>query len=275
MTTRSAYLLTQHDLNQLKEWFSCYAQSFYTDNPLIHETIVLKEQHSLRVCDEILNIGRRLNLSANHLRLAEAIALFHDVGRFEQFTRHRTFVDAKSQNHAQLGVNVLRAQKTLAALNEDTQEIILKAVAYHNRISIPEDESPACLYFSKLIRDADKLDILNLFADHYYAPPHERSSVVELDLPDTPGVSDDVITCLEEGKMIKTQQLQSLNDFKLLQMAWIYDINFRPTFQMIQERGYLEKIKNTLPSSEKIDAIYKRLVRDLCKHSETAHAAAL
>lgn len=142
-------------------------------------------------------------------------------------------------------------------------------MAYHNRIIIPEDESPACLYFSKLIRDADKLDILNLFADHYYAPPHEKSSVVELDLPDTPAVSDDVITCLHEGKMIKTRQLQSLNDFKLLQMAWIYDINFRPTFQMIQERGYLEKIKNTLPASEKIDEIYRRLLHHLNNCCET------
>ena len=60
---------------------------------------MLKEKHSLRVCNEILNIGKNHNLTDNNLRLAEAMALFHDIGRFEQYTRYQTFVDKKSENH--------------------------------------------------------------------------------------------------------------------------------------------------------------------------------
>lgn len=46
------------------------------------------------------------------------------------------------------------------------------------------------------------------------------------------------------------------NDFKLLQMAWIYDINFPLTFQLIQHRAYLQKIGDSLPPSEKVQKIY-------------------
>jgi hypothetical protein len=60
--------------------------------------------------------------------------------------------------------------------------------------------------------------------------------------------------------MISMQQLRSLNDFKLLQMGWVYDINCQPTFQMIYERGYLKKIRDTLPASERIDHIYSKLM---------------
>jgi hypothetical protein len=60
--------------------------------------------------------------------------------------------------------------------------------------------------------------------------------------------------------MISMEQLRTRNDFKLLQMAWIYDVNFPPTFRMIAERGYLETIRNTLPASERIDRIYARLI---------------
>ena len=268
MSSEKQYLLTEFDLNNLKHCFSRYVRLFYSSDPVIQRAIVLKEDHSLRVCKEILNIGRKLDLSHNNLRLAEAMALFHDIGRFEQFTRYQTFVDKKSENHGELGIKVLRQEKILAVLDEETRELILKAVLYHNRLNVPEEESPVCIYFSKLLRDADKLDIFNLVTTYYYATPEERSAAIELDLPDTPTVSDEIMTSLRDGKMIGMQQIQSLNDFKLLQMAWIYDINYQPTFQMIQERNYLQKIRDTLPASDGIDQIYNRLLRHLRKCSE-------
>lgn len=268
MESQPPYLLAESDLNDLKQWFAHYVRSFHSSDPTIQEAMVLKEKHSLRVCKNILNIGKELNLSHNNLRLAEAMGLFHDIGRFEQYTRHRTFVDKKSENHAELGVKVLQQENTLAALDKNTSELIMKAISYHNRMSIPDDETHICIYFSKLLRDADKLDIFNLVSTYYYAAPEERSAAVELDLPDTPAVSDDILTSLLDGKMISIQQLRSLNDFKLLQMAWIYDINYQPTFKMVQERDYLKKIRDTLPVSEKIDQIYYRLLHHLKKCSE-------
>ena len=252
--------VAESDLANLKQWFSRYVQSFYSSDPSIQKVLVLKEKHSLRVCNEILNIGKKLDLSNNSLRIAEIMALFHDVGRFEQFTRHQTFVDRKSENHAELGVRVLQQEQALAALDADTRGLILKAISYHNRLSVPEDESHRCIYFSKLLRDADKVDILNLFSIYYHTGLEERSATVELDLPDTPDFSEAVLTSLQNRNMISMHQLQSLNDFKLLQMAWVYDINFPPALQMIYERDYLKKIRDTLPASEKIDQAYSRLV---------------
>lgn len=263
MPSQNLYFITEADLNRLKNWFTQYVHSFYSSDPFIQQAVLLKENHSLRVCHEILLIGKQLALNANQMMLAEAIALLHDIGRFEQITRHRTFVDAKSENHAQLGVKVLRREGPLAILAEETQALILSAICHHNRMSIPEDETPACIFFTKMIRDADKLDIFNLFTEYYNAPPENRSSAVELDLPDIPVISDEVVAAVREGKMVPLRQLQSLNDFKLLQLAWIYDINFQPTFQMIQERDYLGKIWNTLPPSKKIYPIYGPLFHHL------------
>lgn len=192
--------------------------------------------------------------------IAEVMALFHDIGRFEQFIRYRTFVDKKSENHGELGVKILQQEKVLAVLEEDTRELILKAILYHNRLLIPENESPVCIYFSRLLRDADKLDIFNLFSTYYYLDNSEKSSAVELDLPDVPEISGKVLNSLRQGSMVGIQHLRSVNDFKLLQMGWIYDINYQPTFRMIYERGYLQKIKDTLPSTEEIDSIYSSLM---------------
>ena len=271
MTSQNQYQVTESNLENLKQWFSMYVQSFYSPDPVVQQTMELKEKHSLRVCNEILNIGKKLILSDDNLRIAEAMALFHDIGRFEQFTRYKTFVDKKSENHGELGVKVLQQEKTLAGLNEDTQYLILKAISYHNRLSVPDNESPVCIYFSKLLKDADKLDIFNLVSTYYHLSNSERSAAVELDLPNTPTVSDEVMTGLHDGRIcriIGMQHLRSLNDFKFLQMAWIYDINYQPTFQMIHERGYLKKIRDALPASKKIDQIYYRLLHHLKKCSE-------
>lgn len=260
MVSQNEYQVTESDLDHLKQWFLRYVQSFYSADPVVQEGLVLKEKHSFRVCDEILNIGRKLDLSKNNLRLAEVMALFHDIGRFEQFARYKTFVDKKSENHGQLGVKVLERENALAALPADTRDLILKSISYHNRLSVPEDESHICLYFSRLLRDADKLDIFHLVSTYYYAGGSERSAAIELDLPDTPEVSEEIMAGLSEGNLISTQHLRSLNDFKLLQMAWVYDVNYSPTFQMIYERDYLRKIRDTLPATEGIDRIYARLM---------------
>ncbi|PKN62500.1 MAG: hypothetical protein CVU57_23970 [Deltaproteobacteria bacterium HGW-Deltaproteobacteria-15] len=48
-----------------------------------------------------------------------------------------------------------------------------------------------------------------------------------------------------------------MHDFKLLQIGWIYDVNFPRTFQVVREKRYLEKIRDALPRSRRISEAYK------------------
>ncbi|HNY72874.1 MAG TPA: HD domain-containing protein [Syntrophales bacterium] len=259
--------ISEAQLVALKNWFSRYVRSFDAPDPVVRQALALKVDHSLRVCDEILNIGGKLTLGDGELRLAKAMALVHDIGRFNQYFLYKTFVDKKSADHAQLGVAALRDGNALAVIDNQASELILKAVSYHNRLHIPEDEGPACVFFTKLLRDADKLDILHLVSTYYYVPDSERNAAVELDLPDAPEVSDEILNTLLARKMVRMEQLRTLNDFKLLQMAWVYDLNFPPTFQFVYRRKYLERIRDTLPASDGIDRIYAGLMSYLKEKS--------
>jgi hypothetical protein len=54
-------------------------------------------------------------------------------------------------------------------------------------------------------------------------------------------------------------------------MAWVYDVNFPRTFQVIRERNYLEAIHNTLPQTEMMADIYAQLgayVEERCEKNE-------
>lgn len=249
--------ITSEKLAELKEWFRTYVQTFYDHDPEIQQNIVLKEQHTQRVCNEIIAIGKELKLINNELRLAEIIALLHDIGRFEQFIRYRTFSDSKSENHAELGVKIIKEKNILKSFDPELQKIIMLSVKYHNWQELPCELTEPLLMFSKLIRDADKLDIWKVVTDYYYRKDKTKNNAIELDLSDTPEVSDKIIRDLIDKKNVNIKYVKSLNDFKLLQVGWIFDINFRPTMKYISERRYVELIRDVLPDSEQIDEVFR------------------
>lgn len=241
---------------ELKEWFSGYVKRYQSVDLEYQQNIDLKEEHTKRVCSEILDIGKSLGLNFADLCLAEVMALFHDIGRFEQYAHYGTFLDFKSEDHAMLGVKVIREEAVLSRFDQSTQDLILRTIAYHNRADLPKDETERCLFFTRLLRDADKLDILRVVTDYYGQKDGLKNGAIELGLPDTPEISDDVCKDLMEGRIVSMSSLKTLNDFKLLQMGWIYDINFPRTFQCVLERGYLQMIRDVLPHSNRMSQIY-------------------
>jgi HD superfamily phosphohydrolase YqeK len=252
-------MIDQELLSSLRSWFAEYVKTFRSEDPVIQQNMDMKEHHTRRVCAEIVEIGESLNLTQEDLHLAGVIALLHDVGRFVQYARYGTFLDLRSEDHAQLGIEILREKSVLKGIDHSTRELILCAIAYHNRTELPKGETERCLFFTKLLRDADKLDIWRVVTDYYSKRSETHNEVIELGLPDTPEISDEVCTELMAGRSVKVESLKTLNDFKLLQMGWVYDINFPRTFRLIRERGYLEMIRDALPRSQKTLRVYSRV----------------
>jgi putative nucleotidyltransferase with HDIG domain len=249
--------IRKDSLTELKNWFTNYVHTFQYNEVEIQQNIDLKEEHTMRVCKEISTIGKQLGLNDDELRMAEIIALLHDVGRFEQYARYKTFMDRKSENHAELGIKILEKFGVLESFDDNMKNIILRAIRYHNRSLLPLEETGLCLFYAKLIRDADKLDIWKVVTDYYYRKDSKKNGAIELDLPNTPGFSEEVHHDLLSKRIVNIKHIKNLNDFKLLQIGWVFDINFQPTLNCIKERRYLEMIRDVLPESKEIDEIYE------------------
>src|SRR5208282_2522030 len=159
--------MNRDDLLLLKQWFSGYCASFYTSDEEDNRNLALKEEHTAHVCANILNIAREESLGAGDAMIAEAIALFHDVGRFPQYAKYKTFMDSLSVNHGELGAKELAAAGILNNLPVREQEIITTAVKFHNAFKIPDLVRRDAIVFLKLVRDADKLDIWRIFNEYY------------------------------------------------------------------------------------------------------------
>ncbi|MBM9614838.1 HD domain-containing protein [Desulfobulbus rhabdoformis] len=247
-------------LLELKSWFTRYVNSFYTGEPDVQKNIALKAEHTHRVCENILEIGKSLGISSPELVIAETAALLHDIGRFEQYHRYRTFADSRSENHASLGVKIIQQNNLLQGFDAVVAGAIIRAVACHNRLEIPAQGDQIFLRTLKMLRDADKLDIWRVVIDYYRNSAGERNQAVELGLPDTDDISETIYQGLMAGRPVRFADLQVLNDFKLLQMGWIYDLNYQKSFDLVGRRGYLEAIRDTLPQgSRKVQELYEKI----------------
>ena len=163
------------DIKKAKEEFKEYVKNYDIENP----KIALKVAHIERVSIIAKNIAESLKLSKEDIELAELIGLLHDIGRFEQVKRYNTFVDAKSINHAKLGVDILFKEGLIRKFIEDEKydKIIEVAIVNHDKYKMPEGLDKEELLFSKIIRDADKLDILYEGVEIYWNTIKEKENV--------------------------------------------------------------------------------------------------
>lgn len=250
-------------IQALRAWFDRYVRGFSSSDPAIQAGIILKDAHTRRVCENILQIGKSLDLPEEDLHLAEAVALFHDVGRFRQYTVYNTFNDRRSENHALLGIKELEREEVLAGLPAAESDLIKKAVAYHNLCGLPPGLPERCLLFTRLIRDADKLDILRVFTEYYLHRDNETNPALESGLPDTPGCSPVLVENLLQGRGCSYADMNNFNDRKLLMLSWIFDLNFSYTLKEIVREDLINKIIDSLPETgeiKKIQAVLKEYV---------------
>jgi hypothetical protein len=241
------------DLASLQAWFASYCGTFRSADADVQRNFDLKELHTRNVCAAARLIAQ--GGGERRLMLAEVAALCHDLGRFPQYQEFRTFMDSESLNHAHLSARILKQSSLLDFLPEAERDSVLGAVRLHNAFLVPSGLPPATEDLLRLVRDADKLDIWRVFIDYFYAPDNERASAVGLGFPDLPGCSPDVLAAVGAGKMVQLSMLKSLHDFKLLQLSWVYDINFPSTLRLIKERGVLERLAATLPREEAVLAV--------------------
>ncbi|MDA3952522.1 MAG: HD domain-containing protein [Bacteroidales bacterium] len=262
-------MITQNTVELYKSWFDNYVNQFVRQYPELAENIGIKADHSRKVSNEIVGIAENLKLNKEEVLLAETIGLFHDVGRFIQFVKYGTFSDSKSQNHAELGVEVLKENNILKDLSKEYQQIIYESILNHSRAEIIQDKNEKIIFFSKLIRDADKLDIWRLITEYYVVKEQKENKTLELELPDKDEISDIVFESIIAKKVVMKESMKTLNDFKLLQISWLFDLNFDYSIDRLYNKKYLDKIFETLPENLQISQVKEIVNKYFRNHNES------
>lgn len=242
-----------------KDFFEEYTTSFDNFNQEQQKNAEIKKNHSYRVADNCRWLAIREKKYSFDLEIAYTIGLLHDIGRFQQLADYKTFDDSKSVDHAEFGINLLKDNVIFDALDDEMKNVVFHAIQYHNKFELPKKLSQLEMLYAKLLRDADKMDILRVITEYYSNQKKQPNHTLTWELPKGSVVSKKVAKTVLAGNQVLKDDLETDIDVKILQLSWIFDLNLRSAFEFVLENRFLEKIYNTLSKTDTIIEIYRKV----------------
>lgn len=240
-------------LTRMHDWMSSYMKSFYSDDAEVQRGILLKEKHTGYVTANCVELSKFLKLTPHDAELAEIIGLFHDVGRFRQYSLYKTFNDADSEDHADLALKVIEELEFFKELSATDYEVVKFAIQNHNKKIVAPTDDERKNFFAKIIRDADKLDIYRVLEPFLAQKDADKlPNFIKSTSRLVADISPDFVENFVTGNQADYRKIRTNGDRKIVRLMWIYDINFKWTMQKIVERGYIDKIVSNLPMDEQI-----------------------
>lgn len=219
------------------------------------DMIGYKYNHSYRTVHQAEEIARSLNLDEEDKELASIIALLHDVARFRQWTEFKTFEDHKSFDHGDEGVKILFEEGEIDKykIDEKYYDVIKTAIKFHNKKLLDESGlSDKEILHSKIIRDADKIDIIYSFSTQRLLEIQSDDSVI----------SEKVKECFNKHELINKEDVNNKNDRIIMELGLVYDLNFDYSIKRIYEEDYLGKLVDSFNNKE----IFKPYLDEINKY---------
>lgn len=218
----------------MKEIFDRYVKKY----DIADQKIKGKWEHSYRVMEKAIMLAKKLQLSEEDIYLAEVIGLLHDIGRFEQWTRYQTFNDLKSIDHGDYGCKLLFEDGFIENFKIDSKyyRIIEKAIRNHNKPKIEEGLTEQELLQAKIIRDADKLDILYISA---------FLNMISYSFSEEP-VSKEIENAFWNHGIVYGKDIKNSNDFVMRTLCFHFDFNYDESLRFLVEHHYLEAFERKL-----------------------------
>ena len=253
-------------------WFSGYSRSFLSGDYQYDHGYELKILHTKNVerhAEELaLYLDTQNGRDGRRQYGARLAALLHDAGRFEQFKRYRTFNDSISEDHGKISLDLIEEQellKEIDAIDEHLGRAIRFAVFEHNKLNIPPIEDGLSLSLAKIVRDADRIDIFRIMAEHLEKQDDAGEEAVFLHLSDTKTISGPVYQSILKGEMVHRNNLTSRSDFLCQILSWVQIMNYPYSCKKINDSGNFTAVLARLPENKEgreVQALLRREMDD-------------
>lgn len=236
------------------EKFKKYVNKFdFTDT-----NIERKYFHSLRVMELCEKIAKDMKLSTDDVALSKVIGLLHDYGRFMQVNKYHTFSDLNSIDHGDYGVRMLFDNNEISSYwgDKNDYDIIYDAIKYHNKLEIPKGLDKRNNMFCQIVRDADKLDILYIFASKIFILPEDGNIFIR------------VKETFEDEKQINRKDEISGADRVITTLALIYDLNYKYSFKYLKQSKVIEQIYDNINDKDKFKYYFDKVIKYVNERSK-------
>ena len=214
------------------------------------ELIELKYNHTKRVANLMILIASKMNLSTREIILAYLIGLFHDLGRFEQVNREHKFTNLHF-DHGAYSNKILFNDNLINKfeVSSNLYLLIRKAVYFHNKKDIPSNLDEYEDLFVKMIRDADKIDIIRVMSNSYQ----------EFSVPPKNELMDKYLS----GDTLDLKLINNKSEKALLHLSFMKDLSFAESFEVLKETGNIESYLSNINVKEEYKELFDFLVSQI------------
>ena len=245
--------ILEEKMNENYDEFDKYALKY----DMNEDNIAYKYKHSYRVVHQAEEICRSLDFDNVERDLAVLIALLHDIARFRQWTEYKTFNDLESFDHGAEAVKILFDEGEIKNYNcnKEDYDVIKKAIFNHNKLEIESGLNERELIHSKIIRDADKLDIIYAFSTW---------RLLEIKT-DESKISDDVRKEFFEHKPVDKKKVKTVNDKALEKLSLVFDLYLDYSFERVYDEDYIGKMYEGMKHKEIFKEYFEEVMKFLKK----------
>ncbi len=218
---------------------------------LSESNLLRKVIHSFDVAQNCFTIACNKKLKENDRNLCYLMGLLHDIGRFEQWTKYKTYDDNKSVDHGEISHNILSKMDYQGYFNLSEKEFytIKEAIRFHTKPYLGKDKN--VIKFNNILLDGDA-----------FANVISTANGMQQMTSSSNGVSDEILNDFIHKKFLKAYSPQTKLDRCLMLTACCYYVKNKFIRKIILDANYIE-------------AIYERFSKYLTNADKTTYRKAI
>lgn len=139
-------------------------------------------------------------------KISLALGYYHDLARFPQAEIYHTFDDSASIDHAYHSAEILEESEDffLDGYTPEEKTIIIEAIRYHNKLTLPDTMTKEERDWCDILRDADMLENMQRLETEY-----EDITGYSLEECQKQDITPEVADCLRNHKLVDNRFVQN------------------------------------------------------------------
>jgi hypothetical protein len=104
------------------------------------------------------------------------------------------------------------------------------------------------------------LRLIRKYNWYYYSNPKATPNhTLTWEMPKGIAVSSAVAKQILSGSLVSKEKIENELDIKVMQLSWVYDVNFKASIEIMMKNRFLEKIYNSMPKNDKVIEIFRKV----------------
>ena len=206
--------------------------------------------HSLKSMDLAKIIASEMNIfTEEETVVIELIALFHDIGNFEQ--KNYNYLDNVEQDSTMKSIEILFEDGLIRKITNETKydNLIKLGIFCHNKDGLPKNIDDKTICICNIMKDVHKLEELRMVINYPYIDNRIDT------YPSTLVYND-----FKLFRQIENKVSDNNADNILIVLSNLFALNYKSSYSIVQEKEYIEKITNSLIfEDKKIEKFFKQI----------------